>query len=249
MIYTINEDIGLEAVKQQLVLIMKGLVRNTYFAGGLWFLTCLFVVKAAFVFIRKLKYDLLLLTIGLGAFYIAEKVIVPRPVLFPHWFYNIDSAFYYINFYITGFVFFPYIQRLLLDESVIKKWMIKILGMITLVYTVLLFFEEDMLRSISDLHPFMEGILPLIRAYLVIIFIVILSYSCRKIKIFCIIGRETLYLCGNEYIIKTIFPMALNIVGLNISLNTPLSAWLYSAFLLILGTYIVIPIEKHFTLL
>lgn len=80
IIYVIEYNSTLEDIKPMLSTIVKGLIRNTYFASTLWFLTCLFSVKCLGIIIQKVKYKWLMLLITFGMYYIAEFYISPRPI-------------------------------------------------------------------------------------------------------------------------------------------------------------------------
>ena len=59
------------------------------------------------------------------------------------------------------------------------------------------------------------------------------------------IGRERLYLCGNENVIKTIIPLLATVLGLNIQMGNPTSLILYCLILLWLAHRFIIPTEKR----
>ena len=58
------------------------------------------------------------------------------------------------------------------------------------------------------------------------------------------IGVETLYLCGNEYILRNLVIFVISLTGLGIYTNNPMMSIIYSIFLIIIGHYILIPFEK-----
>lgn len=225
--------------------IIKGSIRNQFFAGSLWFLTCLFVMKIFFCFIRKIfKNKILILFICLGLFFVAELVINPRPIVTPHMIFNIDSACYYIIFYALGYYGWNLIKKILLWDCLYKKIISIIVGIASFGYTVLLFFGKNILsyfNSISILNLVANILCPII----VIIFIILISKLLENIKLFSDIGKNTLYLCGSEYVIKLLVPTCIQIVGLNISLPNALAAYIYTFILLIICNKILVPIEKN----
>ena len=130
--------------------ILYGCIRNHYFAGSLWFLSCLFVIKIAFYFIRKLfKFKPLILFICFILFVIAETLISPRPIVHPHMLYNIDSACYYIIFYGLGYCCFDYIQKLFNWNLLYKRIICIGVGIVCMVYSTMLFFGKDLLSYIN----------------------------------------------------------------------------------------------------
>lgn len=58
------------------------------------------------------------------------------------------------------------------------------------------------------------------------------------------LGRNTLCLYGSEYLIRNIVPDTLSVIGLSISIKTPMAAYLYAAILLILADILLVPAEK-----
>ena len=243
IIYVIDHNVSFGETVSLLQIIGKGIIRNTFFASALWFLTCLFIVKVIFSILRKLKYKAVMILAGIGMYCIAEFIISPKPIVEPHWYYNVDSALYYINFYIIGFALFPLIEKLLQADSLLKKSIIIGTGTVTLIYSALLFFGIDILNFQVKLN-FLPFIIPLERAYLIILFVILLSYGCRQFKFLADIGQNTLYLCGNEYIIKTLIPAGLSLFGLTVSFNSPLSAYIYTIILLIAADNVFVPMQK-----
>ena len=69
-----------------------------------------------------------------------------------------------------------------------------------------------------------------------------------KITLFNEIGRETLFLCGNEFLIKSMAEALITFVGLNCNLSYALQVYLYTMILLIIGiSCLISPITYNFT--
>lgn len=113
IVYVLNNGFDKEKVILNLEIIMKGCIRNQFFAGSLWFFTCLFIVKIIFGLIKLLKNRLLIFVICLLLFYISEYGLPHRPLVNPQWYWNTDSAMYYIIYYGIGFCLFPKFNSLL----------------------------------------------------------------------------------------------------------------------------------------
>lgn len=227
-----------------LINILKGCIRNQYFAFSLWFLTCLFVIRIAFYFIRKLlKYNLLCIIVCLCLFIIAEKVINPRPIVNPSMVYNIDSACYYIIFYALGYCCFDKIRCLLALDCSYKKIICAGLGFVCLIYSALLFFGKNLLNYIST-NAFMGLICNLLCPIITICLVLIISKLLENVRLFNELGNNTLFLCGSEYIIKLLIPSCFQIVGLGISLSNPVVTYLYTFALLIVCNKTLVPLEK-----
>lgn len=229
-----------------LIIIFKGCIRNKYFASGLWFLTCLFIVKNVFYVLRKiLKFKPLIFIVCLGLFIISETFIVPRPIVTPHMIYNIDSACYYIFFYALGYCCFDFIHDLLENVFPQKKVLGGVVGSVCLLYTALIFFGKNPLNYIN-VNFFMSFICTLLCPIIIIMLILIISKLLENIELFTILGKNTLFLCGSEYVIKLVVAIGLETVGLGISFPNPIAAYMYTFMVLLICNYVLIPIEKFF---
>lgn len=227
-----------------LIEILKGCIRNHYFAGSLWFLTCLFVMKNVFYIFRKIfKFKWLNILICVALYFISVLIIDPRPIVNPHMVYNIDSACYYIIFYAFGYYGFEPLHRLLDWKKPIKKVICIGVGVVLFFYSALLFFGKDLLTYINT-NAIINLIYPVLQALFVIFLVLIVSKAVENIELFCLLGKNTLFLCGSEYLIKLFVPLCLQIVGLNISLPNPLAAYIYTFFLLVLCIKTFVPLEK-----
>lgn len=86
-------------------------VRTKTAAAALWFLPCLFVISIGHYLLKKLlRWEWLVVLVGLG-FYVATEIGIPyRPVGEPRMFFGIDSAMCYILYYALGAALFPYLK-------------------------------------------------------------------------------------------------------------------------------------------
>lgn len=230
-------------VYSDLLRISKGMIRNDFFAGSLWFLTCLYVMKIAFYFLRKLlKFKPLILVASLGFFAFSILVIWQYRSI-PSMIYNVDSACYYVGFYGLGYCLFKPVHQILLWDRPYKKAICIGLCVPCLVYTAFLFFGKDLLS------PFVMGnitflIYTMVMPLPVIFLILNVSRLLENVTIFNEIGKETLYLCGSEYLIKLLFPCFLQVFGLSVSFSDPVVAWIYTFVLLIVCMKTLVPFEK-----
>ncbi len=226
-----------------IIVMLKGCIRNQYF-GGLWFLTCLFVIKIAFFFIRKLlKFNLLVLVVCLGLFVIAEMVIDPTPLAAPRMIYNVDSALYYIFFYALGYCCFDKIHCLFALDRTYKKIVFASSGLVCFVYSALRFFGKNLLSYIN-INVITNLFCTLLGPMLTIFLIFILSKLLEEVKIFEEIGENTLFLCGSEFVVRLLIPNFLQIFGLSLAISNPLAAYLYAFALLVVCNKTLVPLEK-----
>lgn len=246
IIYILLNNPEYNSILELLTIVCNGNIRNTFFAMGLWFLSCLFLMEIIFKIIKKFNNKLLIFLICLIMFVIAEGFIIPRPIIEPHWLYNLDSVFYYIIFYAIGYIIYPLIVKLFELDTRKKKISFYILGIISFFYAGLVFFEKDYLRSLLELIPLIRILSPIIRTFILIISNLILAKILENISLFTTIGKDTLYLCGNEFIIKSICSSLVELIGLRLTFNTPLHVYLYTMILLILSIKFLHPLERKF---
>lgn len=220
--------------------ILRGAVRNTFLAATLWFLTCLFVMSVLFWFIKKIKFRWLILLICLALYFLSYYLISP-----PKWYYNVDSALNYMIFYAFGYVLFPFIQRGFDSERKRVKIPLLLSGVLLAGYALAVFWGMDPLDRLRGLVFWMGAVVELVRAILLIWFWVLISYCCRNVALFCNIGKNTLYLCGSEYILKESVSALSGVVGLNLTLSTPLDCYIYTFILLLIGYKLFAPFEKR----
>ena len=244
MIYVINANADLTEVRIWGQLIIKGLVRNTYLAASLWFLTCLFSVKSMFALLKRMKKWYWLVAAGIFMFLIAEYGMSPRPIDSPRYYYNLDSACYYMHFYITGFLLYPYLQKWLEKTGTITKSAKTVIAVGLLGYAGLMYFQINVLSYIPIHNMIADSGLRMLKTYLMIGAVIMLAYYLQEVEVLSKIGQDTLYLCGSEYIIKIIVPSICGIVGLIVNLDGPLYVCIYTIMLLWFGEKVVIPWEK-----
>lgn len=239
VIQTIQTDASLGDVKEWIVLFLKGATRNTFFAAPLWFFTCLLVIEIVFEFIKRIKYKSCILLICGVLYVIAVKVLAP-----PRSPYNVDSAAYYCIYYAIGYVTFPYVNKLLTDKDKKSKALLVISGVLTGIYSAFIFFQIDIFDFLRKV-PYIKIFRPVLMGLLISWFFLVLSYLCRNIEIFHKIGKNTLYLCGSEHIVKACVPRFLEMIGLSISISNPLAVYMYVAIILVLTNMWLVPMEKR----
>ena len=245
IIYVINANADLTETCLWGQLIIKGLVRNTYLAASLWFLSCLFIVKSIFVLLKKMKKWYWLVAAGIFLFLLAEYGMSPRPIDSPRYYYNLDSACYYMHFYIIGFLAYPYFLEWLEKTGSIAKSIKTVIAVGLLVYAGLMYFQINVLSYIPIHNMIADSGLRLVKTYLMIGAIIMLAYYLQGIEVLAKVGQDTLYLCGSEYMIKIVVPSICGIVGLSINLDGPLYVCIYTIMLLWAGEKIFVPWEKN----
>ena len=240
-LFAIQYNLSLGDIKPHISFLLKGIVRNTFIAAGqLWFLSCLFVTHIFFLFIKRIKNIFIMICICLTLFIISVKIPLFRP---PKWYYNVDSSLHYIIYFCLGYVIFPTINNLLMQKNRLNKIIAYSTGLISFIYTAFYFFNKDIFNIFVSV-PYLSIVIPIIKALIIIMFFIVLSFICRNISILADIGKNTLYLCGNEMIVKTIVSSIISMFGFQVSLGTPLITFIYTALLLYLANTFMVPGER-----
>ena len=228
--------------KESVLCILHGNIRNTYFASGLWFLTCLFVMKILFYCIRRLaKKPWLTLLCCLCLFAISNLLHFDSD---PSWVYNADSALYYIIYYAIGYYGFIWLKKLLQMDHIYKKLSSGLGFLCAAAYAAAVFFKKDPL-SVWMENPLMKPICTLISTLILIGFIVGIAKLLEDVTFFRHIGQNTLYLCGSEYTIKKCVPLCIQLIGCKLTFINPVSVYIYTLILLVICHYTLVPIEQR----
>lgn len=225
------------------VQVIKGCIRNTFFAGTMWFLSCLFVISIIFAFVRRIRSGAGIIIISIFFYLVAAVVLPDRPAYRPSWIWNIDSAMEYIIYYALGYVFSPIIMKIIdsgrKKDNIIKGGM----TLAALLYSAAAFLGHDLLGFLLEnkigmvFHDMFANIL-VILAWLAI------SYILQDIKVLQEIGKNTLFLCGSEWMIKEGADAFFSLFGIEVLFVTPLSLYIFSFVLMVFGVKYVVPIEK-----
>lgn len=243
VVYTLQTQIGIGEVRELLYIVAKGCIRNTFFGSALWFLTCLFCVEVLFRLFRFFRFKPLIFAACCGCYALASFVVQPHPLAKPHMWYNFDSALYYMLYYGIGYVGYPYLLRLFRWDRPGKVWICVLTGGISILYAASVFFGKDIFDMVFPGTGAVQMVLTVLKVLILIWFNLVLARFLEGLHVFAEFGRESLFLCGNEYVIKAVVQGALGFVGLNLQFGE-LSACLYTVCLLICCTRYLIPFEK-----
>ncbi len=182
-------------------------IRNQMPAASLWFFFCLFCVAVLFDLLRRVLKRKSLLFLASLLFYLTAVMLLPnRPDITPSWFFNVDSACYYLIYYTTGYIAK---EALFEDRTEGQAWWIKwaeFFGIGTVfAYSYTVYMKKDFLGELFALVPLLGGLFyPIIRAMLIITGNIIVAKTLTGSKKLSYIGTQPLWLCGNEAIAKHI---------------------------------------------
>lgn len=224
--------------------ILMGGMRNRIFAYSLWFLTCLFVMSLLFFFFEKGKRRSLIFLTGAVLYVITARVLPYKPNLFPMLPYNADCALYYMIFYCTGYCLFPKMQELLQEEGKKQEYRSggsgnfgrRLCGLS--VFWKRRFSGAPASAGDPDLSSVSVGNDPDPVEYSA-------GFFLQKSGLLQKFGRESLYLCGNEFIVKTVAAAGASCLGIAVPPDRPVFCAVYAAVLLLAAHFVLIPLEKR----
>ena len=243
LVVIIYERCNFELVKLMVKQIVYGGIRNQIFAYSLWFLTCLFVMSLLFQLIKCLKKRSLIFAAGILLYVFAARIMPYKPNMVPIVPYNADCALYYIVYYCIGYCVFPKLQEFLEKEDKKRNVVIGVTGVICGAYAICLFLGLDWLAVLEKI-PVVRIFYSLITALLLISLNIIVAWLLKKCSFLQKIGEETLYLCGSEFLIKTLAIVAFSFLGIGVNFTNPIIGFVYVLGLLLIVHFLLVPFEK-----
>jgi hypothetical protein len=149
-------------------------------------------------------------------------------------------------YYAIGAVTFPFIRKAVEDFKTIPfiiKSLISICIALFFIESAGYFFNTDYLLKLTGGTNFI--FYPIVQALIIIVTNIVTATYLSDFNLMNRVGQDTLYLCGNETIIKTLVPQTLSAFGLNLVWVTPLGSFIIAVVLLYVAYYTVIPFEKR----
>lgn len=224
-------------------LVVKGCIRNEFFAGGLWFLTCLFVMSVLFIFLKRTKSKVFMVIVSLAFTAAAETILPNNPRSAPSLLWNVDSAMVYFVYYVLGYVMLPYMKNFIGDATPKAKILKIIICIGATTYSGIMFLGRDLLGWLRHI-PVVATFQYVISSMIVITFFIVAALVLEEFELLQQIGRDTLFLCGSEFIVKTCIGYFFTNLGLTIQFSTPMAVYVWAGLLLVVSTKWIIPIEK-----
>ncbi len=178
-------------------------------------------------------------------FYISEYGLPHRPIIDPQWYWNIDSALYYIIYYGIGFCSFPLLNSILMenDSREKNKKQYVLCHLCVGGYSALAFVGKDLFRTWQNMY-LLGNLIIVIRSVLIICFQIGLAYVFQGVEFYKSIGKKTLYMCGNEYIIKICISSFAGLFGFTINGGNTIAEIIYVFILLYLVNRFLVPVES-----
>ena len=221
-------------------------IRNQMYASSLWFLPCLFCMSILFYMIRRIfRKRIFILIASIALWLIASFVFPNRPDVTPSWIFNIDSACYYLIYYTAGYLLHEKLTEDCQEVSKRKKVFVLIGSAILTGYVLLVYVQQDFISTILCRNIIgMQYVYPVLRTFLLILFNIILAKLMVNVGNMHKPGEQTLWMCGNEFIVKKIFDAIAGIAGFQININSALAAVLYAVVMVLFIYYVLMPFEQ-----
>ena len=217
---------------------LRGTIRNTGFVTQIWFLTALFVIKVLFDGIsclcRSKGKTICLATL---LWLLGDCFVYTRYGSLP---YNIDLALHYLSFFILGYALFPVITVMFADPSkkVIKRAVLLVSG----VYAMLVYWGKYTVAE-EDGGQIRRKIAWVLSTLVLIVFICCLSECLSFSALLKRLGRQSLYLCGNEGVVNYFFTVVLGMFHIEETYSSPLAVIIMVTIRMLFISWFIYPKE------
>ena len=260
--FSIRNSVSLAELHKWILGLMRGCSRieENFCNVTLWFLTCLLIVRVFFYFIKKLP-RIFIAIVCLLIWVLSQSVSIPTSA------WNIDQVFVYFNFYGLGFFAYYIIDRVSKSSEFKKKIIITFFLMVSFVYTVKLYYGNELIstciykvlamivmKAPASMDVFavvvgsnyFESLIWIVSVCIVSVFIILLSKVCENVIFFQEIGRETLWLCGIEAIVKDVLITISSMMNIDIDYGVnPIAMLIFAILSLVIGVKYFIPTMKR----
>lgn len=221
-------------------------IRNQMYASSLWFFPCLFVMSILFDLLRRVfRKRILLLVVSLMIYFVTILILPNRPDVTPSWIFNIDSAMHYLIYYTVGYLLCERLRKESKEVSGVKKIIQVASVLFLMVYTLLVYMRKDVVAEmLYGIVPGIKFIYPVIRVLFLLMFQVYLARLFVGIGSLQVVGAQTLWLCGNEFVVKKVFTALASFVGVQIEITSALAAVLYAGVMIWFIYKSLMPLEQ-----
>ncbi len=220
-------------------------VRNTLLHSSLWFFSCLFVVSVLhrlILMITKSKWAVLAISMAAACFCQFEQ---------PSWFWNVDSALLYLVYYALGNICFSDINKYRYEYFQLKGRLVYILlVLISFIIAVKTYFLGSLYLILKvldiDLPKQAEAFFTVFNTAIILFANIQLAFLLERNNLFRRIGKETLLLCGVEFITKNLLQSIFAMLGIQIRLDTPLITLLYTVLCIAVSYKVFVPLLHRY---
>ncbi|WMY73118.1 acyltransferase family protein [Buttiauxella selenatireducens] len=219
-------------------------VRNNPFVGSIWFINCLFaMIIIDNLFVRLFKNNFLILCISILSFAYTQTLLSHNPLVEPKWFWNVDSALAYWWLLAMG--------RCMFKELCENRFFGKSIAGVVIFILLAGATAYQLLNGNSLITTIANRLLPvitqsqifailnsIISTTILILFNIFIAKIISKSEFIINAGKNTLNICGLEYITKLLIPATAALLGLSFGIPSVISAILYTLICLYISNII-----------
>ena len=243
-------------------------VRNQV-PGPLWFFTCLFIVAIVFELIKRIM-SAVFGNAKMGGFFSVLAALLlflvgicflgHEPTQDPLWFWNADSAFIYILYYALGALLFPLMKEWNFKGKTFSgKVFFLVFFVLSAAFAVFFLVKgADLSAWVSSFFmPFGTRWFPgeaFFELYALFVAMILIYFELSLARLLDLVpgisrflayvGKDSLYHCGNELIVKYFGRLAISALGLTGFFSNDFSLLFYSILCLIVLTFTLNLIER-----
>lgn len=235
---------GIAFILKNMIKMILG-IRNDLISNSTWFIPCLFSIEMIYFVLNKIfkgnKYILCILSLIL---YVIFIYLMPfNPIINPSWFWNIDSAFVYLIYFSLGNLLFVYIKDLKKFYSSHKAVFLCLLCLVCLINAICFFKGREFISLLLiGKYYFLYDIFFTLN---LIFFWIVISFCISDCKLFSNVGKDTLYLCLTEKLIKDLIVNFLLVFCITINLSNSFVIIVYCIMIIIFNSKFLIPFLKR----
>lgn len=232
------------------IYILKG-IRNDPYVGSIWFFNCLFVTFIIdYIFYKIFRNKYIVMALSIVSLYITQFVLKNNPYISPSWIWNTDSALAYWWLLSAGRCLFPVIKNGIFFKRTPQGYSLFLIAFAFSIYQLLdsrplfLTLLEKASIQYEDSHILLLSNV-MITTLILIIFNVYIAKFISSFKLFNDIGENTLNICGLEHLTKTFLASFIAIFGLSLTINSAISALIYTSICILIANKIGYWLSKN----
>ena len=234
---------SLQSVIENAILVIKGTIKGQFLASSLWFVTCLVVIKLFFFWIKKIRNKPIILMLCFGMHLATAYLFPVLSITIPSLPYNADSACYYLIYFALGYCSYTLVDKILSAKTKVDKILLGIMTLFSLYFSVRLYFGWDIFEFVSEIK-YISVIYSMVRPLFVIWIYIVCAYIFRDVTSFNDIGKNTLFLCGSEYLGRVLLEEVGKMLNIPMTLYNPLDTVLHTILLLVCINKFIVPLER-----
>ncbi|HDP7651372.1 TPA: acyltransferase family protein [Escherichia coli] len=217
--------------------IMFGVRNTTFYAEGLWFFPCLFIMSVFFeILLISTKRNLIITSLTVLIMYYCISVIPDRtPGSAPKIIFNIDSSVYYMIYYCAGYILSGIAINI---HNMSKKIYYPLTAICLAIISKIYSDGTQQIYSLLTGYKLAAPTISLLITLAIIVSLSLLSVTLSSIPVTSSIGRKTLIICGTENISKGIILSIIAMFGISFKISTPLMAISFSLAVIALSCII-----------